>query len=95
MCVRACMSVCVCFIYSMYICTGVPEDYEVPLQGMVPPDPSFDDMKRVVVVERRQPTIPPRWHTEEVYCAWRVSDCACVCVCACMCVLSVCFTHTS
>ena len=48
---------------------GVPEDYEVPLQGMVPPDPTFEDMRRVVVVERRQPAIPPRWNTdsEEVY----------------------------
>ena len=54
---------------------GVPEDYEVPLQGMVPPDPSFDDMRRVVVVERRQPAIPPRWNSEEV--------CVCVCVCVC------------
>jgi activin receptor type-1 len=46
--------------------SGVPEDYEVPLQGMVPPDPSFEDMRRVVVVERRQPAIPPRWNTEEL-----------------------------
>ena len=47
----------------------MPEDYEVPLQGMVPPDPTFEDMRRVVVVERRQPAIPPRWNTdsEEVY----------------------------
>ena len=48
------------------MCAGVPEDYEVPLQGMVPPDPSFEDMRRVVVVERRQPPIPPRWNAEEV-----------------------------
>ena len=48
------------------MCAGVPEDYEVPLQGMVPPDPSFEDMRRVVVVERRQPPIPPRWSSEEV-----------------------------
>ena len=58
---------------------GVPEDYEVPLQGMVPPDPSFDDMRRVVVVERRQPAIPPRWNSEEV----------CVCVCVCVCVVVI------
>ena len=62
----------------LYVCTGVPEDYEVPLQGMVPTDPSFEDMHRVVVVERRQPTIPPRWHTEEVSILHHIIVLSCV-----------------
>ena len=40
--------------------------YEPPFQGLVPPDPSFDEMKRIVVTERRQPSIPPGWHQDEV-----------------------------
>ena len=50
----------------MCVCPGTPGEYEIPFQGMVPPDPSFEDMHKVVVVERRQPVIPPRWNTEEV-----------------------------
>ena len=73
-------------IYVCELCVGVPEDYEVPLQGMVPPDPSFDDMRRVVVVERRQPVIPPRWNTEEVCVCMCVCVCVHVCVCVCVCV---------
>ena len=41
-------------------------EYEVPYQGLVPPDPSFEEMKRCVVVERRQPTIPAWWGQDEV-----------------------------
>ena len=46
--------------------SGQCEDYELPFQGMVPPDPSFEEMRRLVVVEKRQPTIPTRWHNDEV-----------------------------
>ena len=41
-------------------------EYEVPYQGLVPPDPSFEEMKRCVVVERRQPTIPAWWGQDDV-----------------------------
>ena len=46
--------------------TGTPEAYELPFQGLVPPDPSFEDMKRLVVIERRQPPIPERWQKDQV-----------------------------
>ncbi len=48
--------------------TGVDQEpcYELPFQGLVPPDPSFEDMRRLVVIERRQPTIPNWWHQDEV-----------------------------
>ena len=45
---------------------GIALDYELPFQGLVPSDPSFEDMKRIVVVERRQPTIPDQWHADVV-----------------------------
>lgn len=47
---------------------GVAFDYELPFHGLVPSDPSFEDMKRIVVIERRQPTIPSEW-IEDTVCA--------------------------
>jgi len=46
--------------------TGLCEDYELPYYDHVPHDPSFDDMKKVVVVEKTRPDIPNRWHRDEV-----------------------------
>lgn len=47
--------------------TGVAEAYVVPFHdSLVFPDPSFDDMRRVVVEQKRQPTIPPHWNSEEL-----------------------------
>jgi len=46
--------------------TGEADDYELPFQGLVPPDPSFEDMWRLVVVEKRQPVIPERWHSDDL-----------------------------
>ena len=42
------------------------EAYELPFQGLVPPEPSFEDMRKTVVVERRQPGFTNRWSTDEV-----------------------------
>ena len=41
-------------------------EYEPPFQGKVGPDPSFEEMKKVVVVDRQQPTIPDHWHSSDV-----------------------------
>ena len=49
-----------------YMPSGECEEYELPFQGLVPPDPSFEEMRRLVVYEKRQPTIPNRWHSDEV-----------------------------
>jgi hypothetical protein len=32
---------------------------------MVEHDPSFDEMKEVVVIQKRRPSIPNRWNTDE------------------------------
>lgn len=45
---------------------GITFEYELPFHGLVPSDPSFEDMKRIVVLERRQPTIPDQWHADVV-----------------------------
>eukprot|EP00731_Ephydatia_muelleri_P024231 Em0016g502a len=46
--------------------TGQCEEYELPFQGMVPPDPSLLDMRTTVVDEKKQPPIPPRWTTDKL-----------------------------
>ncbi|KAK3729185.1 hypothetical protein QZH41_000586 [Actinostola sp. cb2023] len=46
--------------------TGLCEDYEVPYYDRVPHDPSFDDMRKVVVLDKIRPDIPNRWHRDEV-----------------------------
>ena len=72
----ACSFVCVCACVHVFVCVcvcvcvsivGTSLDYEPPFHGLVPPDPSFEDMRKLVVVERRQPTIPNTWHQHEVY----------------------------
>ena len=45
---------------------GQCEEYELPFQGMVPPDPSLEDMRTVVVDEKKQPPIPNRWTSDEL-----------------------------
>ena len=42
------------------------EDYQVPYFDMLPGDPSFDEVKKVVLTEKRRPSIPNRWHRDEV-----------------------------
>jgi TGF-beta receptor type-1 len=47
--------------------TGVAaEGYQVPFQGMVPPEPSLEDMQRLVVNNRVQPTISNRWNNSKL-----------------------------
>lgn len=45
--------------------TGLSEDYQVPYFDMLPGDPSFDEVKRVVVTEKRRPSVPNRWYRDE------------------------------
>ena len=80
----------------MIFISGIAFDYELPFHGLVPSDPSFEDMKRIVVVERRQPAIPEQWHADVVRTHYnhniKSSDCvrahmrACACACVRVCV---------
>ena len=45
---------------------GIVEDYEVPYYDAVGNDPSFEEMRKVVCIERRRPAIPNRWSNDEV-----------------------------
>lgn len=42
------------------------EDYKPPFWDVVPSDPSFEDMKKVVVTDQQRPVIPPRWSYDTV-----------------------------
>jgi hypothetical protein len=41
-------------------------DYEPPFYGKVGPDPTFEEMRKVVVVDQQQPTIPSHWRSDDV-----------------------------
>lgn len=42
------------------------EDYKPPFHDVVPSDPSFEDMKKVVCVDQQRPNIPNRWFSDPV-----------------------------
>ncbi|XP_051942719.1 activin receptor type-1 [Hippocampus zosterae] len=43
---------------------GLVEDYKPPFYDLVPNDPSFEDMRKVVCVEQQRPFIPNRWFSD-------------------------------
>ncbi|XP_049583822.1 activin receptor type-1 isoform X1 [Syngnathus scovelli] len=43
---------------------GIVEDYKPPFHDVVPSDPSFEDMKKVVCVDQQRPNIPNRWFSD-------------------------------
>lgn len=45
---------------------GTPEEYKMPYQDVVPSDPSFDDMRKVVVLDNYRPSIPNQWVSDDV-----------------------------
>lgn len=46
------------------------EDYRPPFYDVVPNDPSFEDMKKVVCVDQQTPTIPNRLAADPVRPLW-------------------------
>ncbi|KAK7082913.1 Activin receptor type-1 [Halocaridina rubra] len=45
---------------------GIIDEYTPPFHDVVPHDPSFDDMKKVVCIDQYRPTIPNRWTSDPV-----------------------------
>ena len=45
---------------------GLCEEYQLPYYDRVPCDPSIEDIKKVVCVEKYRPQIPNRWSQNEV-----------------------------
>lgn len=52
------------FILSQF--PGIVEDYRPPFYDVVPNDPSFEDMKKVVCIDQQTPTIPNRLAVDPV-----------------------------
>ncbi|XP_064465962.1 activin receptor type-1-like [Ornithodoros turicata] len=48
---------------------GIAEEYMPPFYDMVPSDPSFEDMRKVVAVDQHRPVIPNRWSSDSVLVA--------------------------
>ncbi|KAG8432348.1 hypothetical protein GDO86_016841 [Hymenochirus boettgeri] len=46
------------------VSNGIVEDYKPPFYDVVPNDPSFEDMKKVVCVDQQRPNIPNRWFSD-------------------------------
>ncbi|XP_064544214.1 TGF-beta receptor type-1 isoform X4 [Drosophila montana] len=42
------------------------EEYQLPYWDAVQPDPSIEEMKKVVCIEKSRPNIPNRWHGSDV-----------------------------
>lgn len=40
---------------------GIAEEYKPPFHDLVPSDPSFEDMKKVVCLDQQRPSLPNRW----------------------------------
>lgn len=45
---------------------STPEEYKIPYQDVVPSDPSFDDMRKVVVLDNYRPSVPNQWVSDDV-----------------------------
>ncbi|XP_015915106.1 bone morphogenetic protein receptor type-1B [Parasteatoda tepidariorum] len=43
------------------VVNDIHEDYQLPFYDCVPTNPSFEDMKKVVCVDKRRPTMPKHW----------------------------------
>ncbi|XP_041448813.1 TGF-beta receptor type-1 isoform X2 [Drosophila obscura] len=42
------------------------DEYQLPYYDAVQPDPSIEEMKKVVCIEKSRPNIPNRWHASDV-----------------------------
>ncbi|GLH01866.1 Putative mitogen-activated protein kinase kinase kinase 7-like [Gryllus bimaculatus] len=44
--------------------SGIAEEYKPPFYDLVPNDPSFEDMRKVVCVDQQRPNVPNRWASD-------------------------------
>uniref|UniRef100_A0A8C3S3G1 receptor protein serine/threonine kinase n=1 Tax=Chelydra serpentina TaxID=8475 RepID=A0A8C3S3G1_CHESE len=44
---------------------GIVEEYQLPYHDLVPPDPSFEDMREIVCSKKLRPSFPTRWSSDE------------------------------
>lgn len=44
---------------------GIHDEYQLPFFDVVPSDPSIEEMRKVVCVDRQRPTLANRWQSHE------------------------------
>ncbi|XP_034936476.1 TGF-beta receptor type-1-like isoform X4 [Chelonus insularis] len=44
---------------------GIHDEYQLPFYDLVPSDPTIEEMRKVVCVDRQRPSIPNRWQSIE------------------------------
>lgn len=42
---------------------GIYDEYQLPFFDLVPSDPTIDEMRRVVCIDKQRPSIPNRWQS--------------------------------
>lgn len=45
---------------------GIHDEYQLPFYDLVPSDPTIEEMRKVVCIDRQRPSIPNRWQSIEV-----------------------------
>ena len=53
-------------------CKPEASEHRLPFWDVVPTDPSFEEMRKIVCVDGQRPLIPNRWHNDEVRIFGRV-----------------------
>lgn len=53
------------------VSNGIAEDYKPPFFDVVPSDPSFEDMRKVVCVDQQRPNLPNRWVSDPVSISYK------------------------
>lgn len=48
------------------VCSGLVEEYRPPFFDVVPNDPSFEDMRKVVCIDQYRPAIAKHWETDPI-----------------------------
>lgn len=54
------------FSFFFWIVLGIVEEYRPPFFDLVPSDPSFEEMKKVVCVDQQRPSLHNRLHSHPV-----------------------------
>lgn len=50
----------------MILETGLSEEYQLPYYDILPGDPSFEEVREVVLTANRRPLVPSEWFKDEV-----------------------------
>ncbi|XP_055520572.1 LOW QUALITY PROTEIN: activin receptor type-1-like [Leucoraja erinacea] len=48
------------------VTNGMTEEYKPPFYDVVPTDPSFEDMRKVICTDQQRPNIPNRWFSDPI-----------------------------